>query len=101
MNLSENSALELGNLPNQPPFLQAIIAGHQSLMLKKILGAWIARDLSPALTYQNLYLAIRFELKECLEPAVRLLRQPGDVSANEAARDCWRLPNSAARTSVR
>jgi hypothetical protein len=76
--LSETSALQLGSLAAyQPSFTQAIAGGSQSAMLKKILGAWIARDLSPTLTSQNLYLAIRYELKECLEPAVRLLRQTG------------------------
>ncbi len=76
--LSETSAMELGSLAAiQPSFTQAISASGQSVMLKKLLGAWIARDLGPTLTYQNLYLAIRYELKECLEPAVRLLRQMG------------------------
>ncbi len=76
--LSEASAMQLGSLAAyQPSFTQALAASGQSGMLKKLLGAWIARDLSPALTYSNLYLAIRYELKECLEPAVRLLRQTG------------------------
>jgi hypothetical protein len=76
--LSEASALQLGSLAAyQPSFTQALASSGQSGMLKKIVGAWIARDLSPTLTYQNLYIAIRYELKECLEPAVRLLRQPG------------------------
>jgi hypothetical protein len=78
VNLSEAYALQLGSLASyQPMFQQAISGGQQSALLKKILGAWIVRDLSPALTSQNLYLAIRYELKECLEPAVRLLKQVG------------------------
>jgi hypothetical protein len=78
VNLSEAYALQLGSLANyQPMFQQAISSGQQSALLKKILGAWIKRDLSPAVASENLVLAIRYELKECLEPAVRLLRQPG------------------------
>jgi hypothetical protein len=78
VNLSEAYALQLGSLTNyQPMFQQAIAGGSQSALLRKILGAWIKRDLSPAVTSQNVYLAVRYELKECLEPAVRLLQQPG------------------------
>jgi len=78
VNLSEAYALQLGSLANyQPMFQQAISSGQQSALLKKILGAWIKRDLSPAVASENLVLAIRYELKECLEPAVRLLQQPG------------------------
>jgi hypothetical protein len=79
INLADDYALQLGNLPYYQPFQSAIVAGQQSELLKKILGPWIARDASQTLIYQNLYLAMRFNLKEGLDPAIRLLQQPGAV----------------------
>jgi hypothetical protein len=79
INLADDFALQLGNLPYYQPFQSAIVAGQQSELLKKILGTWIARDASQTLVYQNLYLAMRFNLKEGLDPAIRLLQQPGAV----------------------
>ena len=75
--LSEDYAAQLGNLAYQATFRQAIMSGPQAEFLKKVLGSWIARDASQNLSYQNLYLAIRFNLKEGLEPAIRMLQQPG------------------------
>ena len=77
VNLSEDYASMLGNLPYHQSFQQPISSGQQADLLKKILGAWVARDASQNLSYQNLYLAMRFNLKEGLEPAVHLLEQPG------------------------
>jgi hypothetical protein len=77
--LSEDYASMLGNLPYHQSFQQPITSGAQAELLRKILGAWIARDASQNLSFQNLYLAMRFNLKEGLDPAVRLLQQPGVI----------------------
>jgi hypothetical protein len=77
LTLSEDYASMLGNLPYHQSFQQSISSGQQADLLKKILGAWVARDASQNLSYQNLYLAMRFNLKEGLDPAVHLLQQPG------------------------
>ncbi|HKD38018.1 MAG TPA: hypothetical protein VKB78_14495 [Pirellulales bacterium] len=75
--LSEDDALGICELLYQPSFRQSLAMGKQSEQLKTILAAWIARDAGPNVTVRNLSLAVQFNLKEGLEPAVHLLAQPG------------------------
>jgi hypothetical protein len=47
--------------------------------LKKLLGAWVRRDFrnDPMASYQNLMLALRYGLKDGIEPALDMVRAPG------------------------
>lgn len=74
--VTEDYASLVGNLAYHQSFRQSINSGAYAAILKKILGGWIARDVSQNLASQNMYLALQFDLKEGLGPAIRVLQQP-------------------------
>lgn len=83
--LSEDYALFVSELLYLPSFRQSLATGKDSESLKTILGAWIAHDPGPNVTYRNLQLAVQYNLKAGFEPAVRLLAQQGLIPDYKAA----------------
>lgn len=73
--IADDLAIQLAFLTNQPSIQQALNGGSQVAILKKILGAWISHDANVNVLQQNLWLAMRFDLKEGIEPASKALRQ--------------------------
>ena len=45
--------------------------------MKKLLGAWVGREVDPFVTVQNFSVAMQYDLPEVLGPAVRILQQTG------------------------
>ena len=76
--LSDQGALPVGNFVNQQAFNQAISAGPQVKLAEKLLGAWIRQRTESMAAYSNLHLAMRYNLKEGLPPALRLVQKGKD-----------------------
>jgi hypothetical protein len=51
----------------------------------KLVGRWVARDVSPKYLPANLALAVHFNLKEGLDPAVKTLRQSQPTTISKCA----------------
>lgn len=73
--MADNTATQVAYLTNQPAIQQAVTSGSQIAVIKKILGAWIARDASANVLAQNLSIAMRFDLKEGVHTAANALKQ--------------------------
>jgi hypothetical protein len=52
--------------------VEQLSSSEQRDMLRKVLGKFVAREGDAAVTYQNLNLALRFDLKEALGPGIKL-----------------------------
>jgi hypothetical protein len=79
--LPDDLAMQLVFLTNQPAIQQTMNGGAQAAPVKKILGAWVSHDACVNVLSQNLWLAMRFDLKEGVEPAANALKQ-GNQPAN-------------------
>jgi len=67
-----------GVVEDQPTFQKNAASGPWSAGFKKLLGMWIAKDMAPAATAQNLIFAANYELKpEGLTLAAKLLATEG------------------------
>jgi hypothetical protein len=74
--ITEQTGAYLYNFVHQPAFQQRLRPEPEGEPLRQLLGVWI-RERTGALTaYQNLMLALRFELKAGLEPAIAILQDP-------------------------
>ena len=51
----------------------------------KLVGRWVARDVGPTYLKANLALALHFNLKEGLEPAIKTLQQPQPTTISKCA----------------
>ena len=54
-------------------FAEAISGGRNAALLKKLLGAWIARGSSPETATQDMWFALRYDIAEGLKPALAIL----------------------------
>ncbi len=80
--LPEDVAMQLSNYCFQPLSMQPGGNTGEAAVVRKIVGSWVARDASANLLPQNIWLALRFNLKEGLLPACAALKQgnqPGHV----------------------
>ncbi len=82
ISVSDETAMMLANLQYMPAFQQGLAAGGQAEMLRRLFGEWVVRDASPAVLWQNLGMALRFNMKEALEPSLKALRQPAQLPAH-------------------
>jgi hypothetical protein len=57
----------------------AINRGPYQEALRKLLSAWVSRESNSNMDYQKLALAMQYELKAGLPPAVQILEQPGSA----------------------
>lgn len=84
--LNEEAAFQLCNFCVQPLTIQTNAGNGDSTISRKIIGAWIARDASANVLQQNLWLAMRYNLKEGLAPAANALQQGNQpVQVKQAA----------------
>jgi hypothetical protein len=74
--ISEQTGAYLYNFVHQPVFQQRLRPTAECEPLRQLLGAWIRERTSTLTAYQNLMLALRFELKAGLEPAIAILQDP-------------------------
>jgi hypothetical protein len=79
--IADDLATQLVNMTNQQAIQQAVNGSAQNAAVRKILGAWVSRDATSVVLWQNLMLAMRLDLKEGIEPACSALRQ-GNQPAN-------------------
>ena len=80
--LPEDVAMQLSNYCFQPLSMQPTGNTGEAAIVRKIVGSWVARDAGANLLPQNIWLALRFNLKEGLLPACAALKQgnqPGHV----------------------
>ncbi|MBI2823859.1 MAG: hypothetical protein HYX69_04105 [Planctomycetia bacterium] len=77
--ISPQSAMAVTNFCYQQPFRQAIAGGDKNPILKKLLGAWVRRSFTndPSSMQQTMMLALQFNLREGIEPALAMLKEPG------------------------
>jgi HEAT repeat protein len=61
----------------QPPLNDAMRERSKERILRRMLGDWVKNSDGMA-AYQTLFLAMRYDLKEGLVPAVRMLKNPGE-----------------------
>jgi hypothetical protein len=78
--LSDELGMQIVMLSNQSSLQVLSRSGSQFKLLKKILGAWVSRDASGDLLARNLWLALTYELKEGLRPAVATLKQGNQLT---------------------
>jgi hypothetical protein len=73
--LSLQSAMSVTNFCYQQPFRHAISGGETSVGLKKLVGQWVKRDFDNDSTaaYQTMMLALQFNVREGVEPALAML----------------------------
>jgi hypothetical protein len=74
--LSQQVVAYVNSFSYQQPFQQAINGGEKALLLRKLLGGWVRRSLAIDRTtsYQSLLLALRYDLKEGVQPALEALK---------------------------
>lgn len=73
------SAMCVTNFCYQQPFRQAIAGGDYSPLLKKLIGGWVRRDFAsdPTAAYQTMMLALTFNVRDGVEPALTMLKDGG------------------------
>ncbi len=71
------SAMYVTNFCYQQPFRQAVAAGDNAPILKKLVGKWIRRDFANDSTaaYQTMMLALTLNVREAVEPALTMLNE--------------------------
>lgn len=76
--VSEIASSQICNLFNyRPAVQQAMNAGEFGPTVRKLLGAWVARDVEPMVANQHFVMALQYGLKEALEPALRIVKSTG------------------------
>lgn len=75
--VSTTTAMQVSNFSYQQEFQSAIQSGSRVKPLKRILGAWVVRDLGSNHSMQAIMMALRFDLKEGIEPSLALIRGGG------------------------
>jgi hypothetical protein len=77
VNLGIQATSVLYQFCSQTPMNDAMSDSSKRKILRKMLGDWIKRSEGWA-AYQTLFLAMRYDLKEGLVPAVKILGNPGE-----------------------
>lgn len=77
VNLGLQTSYHLVNLCNQASFVEAMEEPAKSKVLRKMLSQWIPRS-TGTVAQQSMFLAIRYDLKEGLIPATRILQNVGE-----------------------
>ena len=78
LKVGEDGAMPVYNLINQNPFQQAITAGPNVELSRRLLANWIEHRCEGMAAYQNLFLAMRFDLKEGVFSALSIVRSSND-----------------------
>jgi hypothetical protein len=77
VNLGLQTSYTLVNLCGQPSFVEGMNDPAKSKILRKMLSQWIQRG-EGAVAQQTMFLAMRYDMKEGLIPATRILRNAGE-----------------------
>lgn len=73
VDLSTQAATYVNNFSHQSPLQEAMRAGEYIEPLRSVLGGWVHRRFDDNMvTYQNMQLALHYNLREALEPAAAL-----------------------------
>ncbi|MEX2120320.1 MAG: hypothetical protein WD847_12055 [Pirellulales bacterium] len=77
--ITQQAGAFLNSFSHQQAIQQAMSEVERAGLLKKLLGAWVRRDFrnDPMASYQNLMLALRYGLKDGIEPALDMVQAPG------------------------
>ncbi len=59
---------------NRSEFQNAMKSGPNVSYLRQLLGAWVRRDADVNVAYQNIQLSLRYNIKEGVHPALRIIR---------------------------
>ena len=70
------------NLFYRPPFQKALSEGEFKDISRKLLGRWIRQPTGPTMAMQKLQFAVQYQIKEALDPALELLKDPKNPNAN-------------------
>ncbi len=85
--LTDEVAAKISGIPGNRTFSDIMSGGARREMFRKLVGRWVARDMSATLVAQNLGLARKYHLREALEPAAKTLESAEATSpANKEAR---------------
>jgi hypothetical protein len=77
LTVNERIASYLQSFSYQPAMQLGLRGGSKGEPLRRILGAWVARTSGSTNAYTGLMLSMQYDLREGLEPALNLVRQPG------------------------
>lgn len=75
--INDRISAYLYNFSYQPALQSAMRGGPKVEALKRILGAWVLRTASSNNSYPGMVLAIQYDLREGLDPAIGMLKQTG------------------------
>lgn len=75
LTIGDDVAVQVVNMVNQGSFCDALSNPSQAKLIKKLFGAWIARNASTTVLSQNLWISTRYEIKEGVDLASTVLRQ--------------------------
>ncbi len=75
--INDRIASYLYNFSYQPALQTAMRSPPRAEPLKRILGAWVARTAGSNNAYPGMVLAIQYDLREGLDPALGLIKQTG------------------------
>jgi hypothetical protein len=86
VHVDDQDAIYMDSIIHFPNFEEELRNGLQSQNCRRLLGRWIAKNVTPSIAMQNLTLAFNFELKEGAELARRMLAaNDGPVEAKPYA----------------
>jgi len=83
--LKDEAAMPIFTFLSQTAFQQSLNQEAQKALSLKLLGSWIENRTESAVAYQNLHLAMRYELKEGLAPALAIVQNRADASSLQSA----------------
>lgn len=75
--INDRISAYLYNFSYQPALQTAMRGGPKVEALKRMLGAWVLRTASSNNSYPGMVLAIQYDLREGLDPAIGMLKQTG------------------------
>jgi outer membrane protein assembly factor BamB len=73
---SDGTYFQIYNFIVQSPFQQALAGSPFTAQVRKLLGIWIARTAGTSVAYQNMRLAMQYDLREGLPAAIKLAADP-------------------------
>ena len=77
VNLGLQTSFTVMNLCSQPSFAEGMSDPAKSKILRKMVSQWITQS-EGAVAQQSMFLAMRYDMKEGLIPATRILRNAGE-----------------------
>ncbi|MGH7140017.1 MAG: hypothetical protein ACREHD_30120, partial [Pirellulales bacterium] len=69
----------INNFEKQSAFTQAMTTRPTAILMRGLVSAWVSRSFDPESVtgYRNLIMAMKYDLKEALKPALALIEPPG------------------------